>query len=73
MFCSVILLKTVAQKATFQIPLRNCAKDIREEPGCVGSFVEKQKHVVEHQKITATHKTQAPQVNDFCVFLSMGR
>ena len=73
MFCSGTLLKTVDQKAAFQIALRNCAKEVREEPGYIENFAEKQKHVVEHKKITANHKTQAPQVNDFCVSLPMGR
>ena len=73
MFCSGTLLKTVDQKAIFQIALRNCAKEVREEPGQIENFAEKQKHVVEHKKITATHKTQAPKVNDFCVSLPMGR
>ena len=51
--------------------LRNCAKEVREEPGYIENLAEK--HVVEHKKITANHKTQAPQVNDFCVSPPMGR
>lgn len=33
----------------------------------------KQKHVVPQQKITANHRKQTLQVNDFCAFLCMGR
>ena len=43
--------------------LRDCSKEVREEPGYIRVFVEKQtkkqtKHVVQHQKITANHKNR---------------
>ena len=60
-----------------QTSLRNCSKEVREEPVYIGVFAEKRKkthtHVVEHQKITAKHKKQTSQVNDFSAFLCMGR
>lgn len=70
MFCSGTLLKTVDHEATFQIAEELCQR-VREEPGYIENPAEK--HVVEHKKITANHKTQAPQVNDFCVSPPMGR
>ena len=39
MFYSGTLLRTVGQIA--QIALRNCSKEVREEPGYTGVFVEK--------------------------------
>ena len=38
-----------------QIALRNCFKEVREEPDYVGVFARKI-HVVEHQNITANYK-----------------
>ena len=82
MFYSGTLLRTIAQETASQIALRNCSKEEREEPGYTGVFTGKKAktkttttktHVVKHQKITANHKKHAFQVNDFSVFLSMGR
>ena len=74
MFYLVALLRTVAWDTASQIVLRNCSQEVREL-GYVGGFAEgkrkKKKHVVEHQKITACHKKQTSQVNDFSA--SLGR
>ena len=72
-FYSSILLKTLVWEAASQIALRNCSK--REKGGAkiYRSFSLEKKNVVEHQKITANHKEQISQVNDFGAFLSMGR
>ena len=50
-------------------------KEVREEPEFVGVFAGKKKtnHVVGRQKMTANHKKQTSQVNNFSAFLRMGR
>ena len=76
MFYSVALRKTIAPETASQTALRDCSKEVREEQGCIGVFAENKqtnKHVVEHPKITANHKKQTTQVNDFSAFLCMGR
>lgn len=56
--------------------LWNCSKELRGEPEYTCVFAKKtnkqKKHEVDHQKIIASHKTQAPQTNHFSAFLSMG-
>ena len=66
------LLRTIAKETTSQMALRSCSEEIREEPGNTGVFAET-KNVVEDYKITANHKKQASQVNDFSDFPCMGR
>ena len=76
MFYSVALRKTIAPETASQTALRDCSKEVREEPGYIGVFAGKQnktEHVVEHQKITANHKELTSQVNDFSAFLCMGK
>ena len=76
MFYLGTLLRTIAQETASQIALRICSKEVREEPGYIGAFAERQKqrnHVVEHQKMTANHKKQISQINDFSAFLCMRR
>ena len=54
-------LRTVALETASQIALRNCPREVKNEPGYIGVFAEKtkkQKHVVEHQKITARHRNR---------------
>ena len=61
-------------KVASQIALGGYSKEVREEPGHVGVFAEKKirnTHVIEHRKITAKHKNQTSQVNDFSAFLCM--
>ena len=55
--------------------LRNCSKEVREEPEYLGVFTKNKqtKHVFEHQKTTANHKNQTSQVNNFSAFLCIGR
>jgi hypothetical protein len=63
-------------KEASQIALGDYSKEVREEPGHIGVFAEKKKintHVIEHRKITAKHKNQTSQVNDFSAFLCMWR
>ena len=46
---------------------------MRGESGYVGVFCwgkKKKKQVVEHQKVTANHKKQASQVNDFSAYMT---
>lgn len=54
------LMRIIGWETAFQIALRKYSKDIREKPGYRGALAEKnkskQKHVVEHQKITANHE-----------------
>ena len=66
-----ILLRTIAWEIAFQIAPRSCSVELREEPGYISVFAEN-KRVTEHQKITANHKNQIPQGNDFSAFLCMG-
>lgn len=51
---------TIAWEAASQIALRNCSKEVREEPEYMGVYAErekkKKKHIVEHQKYIASHK-----------------
>ena len=46
---------TIAWEAASQIALRNCSKEVREEPGYIGVFVGGKKYVAEHRKIIANH------------------
>ena len=55
-----------------KIVLSNWAEVVREEPRYIGVFAGG-KRKFEHQKISANHKSQTFQVNDFRVFLYMGR
>ena len=41
MFYSGTLLRTIAWETASQIALRNCPKEVREEPGYIGVFAEK--------------------------------
>ena len=66
-----ILLRTIAMETVSHIALRNCPKEVREEPGYMGDFAQKENHVVENQKIAANYKKQISQVNDFCELLCM--
>ena len=65
-------------KRPSQKALRKCSKEVREKP-IYRSFgwnkwkSKKTKHFVQHQKITANHKTQTSWVNHFSVFLCMER
>lgn len=61
------LLRTIDRVAASQIFLRDCSKEVREKPGYIGAFAGEKNHVVEHQMITANHKNQTSQVNDFLV------
>ena len=70
MFYLGTLLRTIAQESATQIALRNCSKEAREEYIEVFTWnKQKQKHVIEHQKVTANHRKQRSQVNDFSAFL----
>ena len=52
----------------------NYSKEVRKKLGYVGLLIkQEQKHVVEHQKVSANHKKQTSQVNDLHAFLCMGR
>ena len=58
--------------------LRDFSGEVREEPRHIGVFAGKNKQtnkhmLVEHQKITAKHKKQTSQVNNFSASLCMGR
>ena len=55
MFYSANLLKTYAHDIASQIQLRDCSKEVREEPGCTAVFANKLR-VVEHQKINANKR-----------------
>ena len=62
--------------AVSQITLRDCSKEVREESGYMGVFTgKKQKQniaqIVEHKRITANHKRQTSQVNNFSAFVYM--
>ena len=63
-------------KVASQIALGGYSKEVREELGHVGVFAEKKirnTHVIAHRKITAKHKNQTSQVNDFSAFPCMWR
>ena len=51
--------------------MRNCSEKVREEPIYIYTFFGCEIHVVKHKKITAIHKEQISQVNDFSAFLCM--
>lgn len=52
--------------------LRNCFKEVKEEPGYIAvSSKKKKKRIAEHQNITANHKNK--YLNDFSALLCMGR
>ena len=38
-------LRSTAQKAASETALRNCSKEVREEPGYIGLFAEKKKNI----------------------------
>ena len=57
-----------------QKALRKCSEEVREEPEYMSFCWNKQKskktkHFVQHQKITANHKTQTSWVNHFILVL----
>ena len=54
------LLRTITWESAFQLALRNCSKEVKEEPGYSGIFTGRKKktHAVKHQKITAGHKNR---------------
>ena len=59
--------KTIAWEPAFQRSLKNCSKEIREEPGYIAVLAEKQQqqqHIVECQKITnhTQKNAQASQI-----------
>ena len=63
MFYSETLLRTIAWDTASQISLRNCSKEVREEPEYMGVYAERKKkkkkkktRIVEHQKYIANHK-----------------
>ena len=62
------LLRTTAPETAPQRALRNCFREVREEPGCIGVFWLGEKKVINHQKISGKHRKQASQVND-CLFI----
>ena len=70
MFLGGTLLRTITQGTACQITLRNCSKEVREEPRYIGIFAENKIKalVIKHKKITANHKSQASQVNVFVLF-----
>ena len=70
MFYLGTLLRTIAWETVPQITLRNCSKEVREEPRYIGVFAENKikAHIIKHKKITANHKSQASQVNVFVLF-----
>ena len=71
------VLKTIAWETLSQMALRNCSKEVVEETGYIGTFIEnktkKTKCKVKHQKITSNHKKPDTQMNDYSAFLHMGR
>ena len=68
------VLKTIAWETLSQMALRNCSKEVVEETGYIGNFIEKKtKCMVKHQKITSNHKKPDTQINDYSAFLYMGR
>lgn len=71
-------LTSLAQKTASQITLRNCSKELMEEPEYLGVSAETKQNktkkcVFEHQTTTVNHKRQTSQVNDFHAFLCRGR
>lgn len=60
--------KTIAWESAFQRSLKNCSKEIREEPGYIAVLAEKQQqqHIVECQKIT-NHTQKKPQASQILV------
>ena len=68
------LWRTIAWEIASQIGLRDCTKELTEEPWyIVVSLAKKKKKKVKHQKNRAKDKSQTSQVNDFSAFLFMGR
>ena len=69
------LLWTIAQESASQVALRNCSKEVREEECSIGDFPGKNKikTIFHHPEITANHKNQISQINDFHAFLCIGR
>ena len=53
--------------------LSDSSEEVREEPGNKGVFLLNKKHVIEHQKITANHREQISQINDFKCFSMYGK
>ena len=62
MFYLGTLLRTIARDTAFQIALRDCSKEAREEPGYTRALLKKT-HVVKRQKIIANHKKQTNKKN----------
>ena len=67
-----VLFGGLMENYSSQIALRNFKRS-KEAASMYRSFCWKNKHVVEHQKMTANHKKQTSQVNDFSASLCMGR
>ena len=60
MFYSVALQRTIAWDTASQTTLRNCSKEVREEPAYLGVFAEKknmQSNIKILLLITHTHRT----------------
>ena len=76
MFKSTHILRTFDQETTSQIALRDCSKEVREEPGYMGFWEKKTKdknQVVGTKMLPLIKKKQTSQVNEFSTFLCMGR
>ena len=52
MFYLADMLRTSAQETASQMPLRDCSKEVKEEPGCIRVFVKTNPRYLEYQKIT---------------------
>ena len=75
-FYLAALLSTITWGGSFSDSSEGLFQKVREESGYIEIFAEKktkQTHLVERRKITANHKNQTSQVNNFCAFLCMGR
>lgn len=73
MFCLEPSLRTAAREAVSQIALRDCSREVQGEPGDTAVFAGGRGDTVRHQKMTANHKKQISQINDFSAFLCVGR
>ena len=57
MFYSGTSPRTTTWETASDVALRICSRDVREESGQKGVFAEN-KHVAQHQQITANHKNR---------------
>ena len=67
---SYVLLGDIAEDCSLGGSLSDSSGTVPKRSGWsqdtfIGVFAENKKHVVKHQKITANHKNQTSQVNDF--------